>query len=374
MRLLLQIFLLLAIQPSLHTQSSRTINLSGKIYRPADTLVLLKPYEDIRYQGMKIPVASDSTFSFDFKESHVEAYELIFLSDFRSGGWREVIFFTDTDSLHFSLYSLNEFDKNRVSGSALTSQRDIYLQEQISTFSKSYSSLSQELSAFEKGTAEANRVKHQIDSLARVFTLWRHNHLTKTPSVLGLSEYYDILTNVHNSNLTSEDLDSLHQFWQDRFPENSLTPIVIATYNSLTQNESSSTFHDFDLLTEANKVGSLSAVISDSKYTLLDLWSPWCGPCLKKSKQVQKEYANLLKRGLTVIGVVGGITDVEAYSLSKQKHNYPWEVYREIKDEQGIWHKYGITYSGGRQFLIDSSGNILAAHPTVDEILAIIEK
>ena len=45
---------------------------------------------------------------------------------------------------------------------------------------------------------------------------------------------------------------------------------------------------------------------------------------------------------------------------SIDKYNYPWKTYIEISDKNRIWEKYGISNSGGAQFLINKDGIIVA--------------
>jgi hypothetical protein len=51
---------------------------------------------------------------------------------------------------------------------------------------------------------------------------------------------------------------------------------------------------------------------------------------------------------------------------------YPWLNLLELNDENKIWSKYGVSYSGGITILVDRDGTILAIRPTAEEVEKIL--
>lgn len=119
---------------------------------------------------------------------------------------------------------------------------------------------------------------------------------------------------------------------------------------------------------------AVSSYINKNKLTLIDLWAPWCGPCIKKSRDVQEIYDEIKPKGFGVIAVIGGIEDEEQYYKAIQKYDYPWGMFMELQNKNQIWEKYNISKSGGSQFLIDRKGEIRAINPSTEEIKKILEE
>ena len=46
----------------------------------------------------------------------------------------------------------------------------------------------------------------------------------------------------------------------------------------------------------------------------------------------------------------------------------------ELDKQNKIWDKYGIPNSGGKTFLVDKDGSILAIHPTADEVRELLNE
>ena len=128
---------------------------------------------------------------------------------------------------------------------------------------------------------------------------------------------------------------------------------------------------DVALTDGKNNYLKLSELVKEKKYIILDLWSPWCGPCIRKSKILKQKYSEI-NTNAQIIGVVGGISEIEKAENAINRLAYPWKSFVEISDRNQIWEKYGIANSGGAQFLINKDGKILAINPKLEELLKII--
>ncbi|NQX37536.1 Peroxiredoxin [Pedobacter steynii] len=84
---------------------------------------------------------------------------------------------------------------------------------------------------------------------------------------------------------------------------------------------------DFSALTPEGATLSLNEVVKKGKYTLIDFWASWCGPCRQENPNVVAAYAKFHEKGLNVLGV----------SLDKTEGAAAWK--KAIADDQLTWYQ-----------------------------------
>jgi hypothetical protein len=100
------------------------------------------------------------------------------------------------------------------------------------------------------------------------------------------------------------------------------------------------------------------------------------------SKQNKSDYTNLMipiynefaDQGFTIIGVACEYKSTEALKKRMEIEKFPWINLLELDNQNGIWDKYGVSNSGGRTFMVDSKGKILAINPTAAEVRELLNK
>ena len=342
--------------------------LIGKVFTQADTLVLVETHKDFRYNGYLIPVLPDSTFAFELRRAGaVTAYELMILNEVRSGGWKPARFFNDSDTISFKLYGLEENGEDVIRGSHLVDKRDRYQAARYQKFYRAFEGAYQKLDKAERDEERATGLA-RIDSLEKEMTAWQHGYLSSEPDLLGLSEHLTQLKKVHPDS-SLHHLADYHKFWMGVFPDH---PLAVYANGLFERNFGVGNPYVNFSIAHADHAMELATVVGANRFVLLDLWSPWCGPCIRKSRKVEEAYDTLKQHGLAVVSVCGGVKNDAAFDNAVKKFAYPWAVYPEISDENDIWALYGVSYSGGAQFLIDRSGVIVAKDPSVDEIIRLI--
>lgn len=82
--------------------------------------------------------------------------------------------------------------------------------------------------------------------------------------------------------------------------------------------------HYLDFTVNYNgKDEKLSDYVHPGKYTLVDFWASWCGPCIRQTKVIKELYEKYKDKGLDVVGVA--VWDEPENTLRAIKsHNLPW--------------------------------------------------
>lgn len=171
------------------------------------------------------------------------------------------------------------------------------------------------------------------------------------------------------------ELDSLKEacsLFEQNFPNHPYNELAQIRLDGLLQIKVGGEYVDFAFQDSIGNTLRLSDIISKNRFTLLDLWAPWCGPCIRKSQKILPVYEELKEKGFVVVGVIGGISTEEQYVKTVQKYKYPWLLTAEINDENKLWEKYCVSGGGGGQFLMDNKGKIIAINPSLEDIKRIL--
>ncbi|RXE72072.1 AhpC/TSA family protein [Muribaculaceae bacterium Isolate-002 (NCI)] len=82
-------------------------------------------------------------------------------------------------------------------------------------------------------------------------------------------------------------------------------------------------FTDFEVTYDGN-THRLSDYVGKGKYTLVDFWASWCGPCMRKMPHLKEIYAKYAPKGLEVVGVA--VWDEPENSIAKiSQLELPWK-------------------------------------------------
>ncbi|WP_127130913.1 peroxiredoxin family protein [Pseudoflavitalea rhizosphaerae] len=118
-------------------------------------------------------------------------------------------------------------------------------------------------------------------------------------------------------------------------------------------------YEDFVMQDTARSNVSSREITLKSRYTFIDFWASWCGPCRAQGRHLVPVYKQYRQKGFEVIGISLD-TDAKAWKKAILADGYPWTNLSDLKGfESPVSKKYGITEIP-RNFLIDSSGVIVA--------------
>ena len=103
------------------------------------------------------------------------------------------------------------------------------------------------------------------------------------------------------------------------------------------------------------------------KYTLIEFWASWCGPCRSSNPELLKEYELYKDKGFEIIGISLD-TNKEKWMKAVDKDGLVWE---NVSDLKGANNKVAMIY--GVQdlpdnFLIDEDGIIIARYLRGDNL------
>lgn len=109
---------------------------------------------------------------------------------------------------------------------------------------------------------------------------------------------------------------------------------------------------------EGNQI-LFSNIVEKSRYTLLDFWASWCGPCRKAVPDIKKMYEQYAGKGLAVVSVSLD-TDAEAWKKAVSELNMSW---LQLCNPDGGSREVGVAY--GIEFIptviiIDGKGKIVS--------------
>lgn len=113
---------------------------------------------------------------------------------------------------------------------------------------------------------------------------------------LGL---YLFLQQMYEMNLTQLN-EALEQYPQ--FKSSTRVNNYIAAMQKKEQTSPGHKYADFEITYEGKK-SKLSDYVRPGKYTIVDFWASWCGPCMRQAAVLKEIYAEYHDKGLEIVGV-----------------------------------------------------------------------
>lgn len=408
--LLLFICSVLIFSCKTETKITTTI-LKGKVIDRdySKSLHLIKKNGDYRIDYIEIPIINGE-FNYTLKSNIIEQYQMSFKDELDKGAWMRVDFFNDADTVKFTLNPKKNYKLNKIVGGKLNQKNTGFRNNSMLLFfdrAESYNSIIDSLYKIKQWDSEevteiyskiskekdrikqrklyetiekirkdkkdltpvARSIKNKIDAIIVDYRDWEANLIMTDKTLFGYSLLMDELySNTYEPNFDITVIEKQLKIYQSKFKNHPYTATSTNIINGIKNAKVGGFYKEISALSDDEKLVSLSKTISNNKLTLIDLWAPWCGPCIAKDKLLKPEYSKLKAKGFEVFAVVGGIKEKEQYEKTKKKYNYPWKLNYELNQEFKIWEKYNIGRSGGSQFLVNSKGKILAVNPYPKEI------
>ena len=343
---------------------------------------------------------------------HEKMYQLVFEEEYNRGGWFPHLFFSEQGTINFTLYPSDEREKHRIEGGSLTTEFYTYpysekkLGESQSQLYDEYNRLIDEnkwhspeaLCLLEKAEAattdegkrllwdefykmeESKKYTPEIqeihNELKRTTKIWQDKQLQYAKEYVGIVGFNILVIQMEDADDDRYVIDTalvkeiFNTIYAPKYPNHPYTEKMKLLMNKVRVGERFIDFEAPDL--NGNNV-KLSEQIQ-GKLSVIHLWASWCGPCLRKGRELTPIYEAYKSKGFTVVGVARERNNTNAMKAAIERHKYPWLNLVELHDSANIWVKYGLGNSGGGDFLVDENGVILIINPTAEEVKKILKE
>lgn len=377
-----------------------------------DSLVISRLGEDFRFKGVEIPII-DSSFEYSFEFTHSEALKIFYLEQIRRGGGVALLVFSEPGEITVSLYPDDEFDKCEVHGGKINKeykefqenlktlfwskikpnsdtlmtmmQRDEYYSDTMSIILSQYREASDSeekdrlreimtnLSGLNLDLSErAKTLSRNSDSIVNEMNIWKHDYIQEYPTIVS---YYllDEQLRYFEEEIDVIKAQTSYERLVQKFPEHPYNNTIKEFLDAQKYIKVGGEYIDFSAPDLHGDFVKLSDAI-DGKIALIDLWASWCGPCIRHSRSMIPVYEEFKDSDFTIVGVASEFDNTDRMVQVIEREGFPWMNLVELDKQNRIWEKYGIPNAGGKSFLVDRDGTILAIHPSAEEIKEILQK
>jgi len=380
------------------------LEIKGKVVNTdAKSILLMKPNQDMRFDSLITIPVENGMFYYKSKLKNPEAVDLML----GGGEGRFIPLFLENEKIELTIFSEEEFNKNIVNGGNLNAQYKKYKQDYENTFNDKtkplYDSISELFKNDEynsdkakalytelgesKSQDEKNVLYKKLDDLKKA-----DQHLSPKAKILEdklkpiyeeqkrfkqefiennptIVSYYFLLQELiyYKDNVDVNLAKTNYQRLSKANPNHPYNELALDLINAIDNIKVGRKYIDFSAPDLNGNEIKLSNEI-DGKIAILDLWATWCGPCIAKSRSMVPLYNEYKDKGFTIVGVAGEFENTDRLVKHLEKEKLPWLNLVELDRKNNIWQKYGVGNAGGRIFLIDKNGEILAIEPTAEEV------
>ena len=133
----------------------------------------------------------------------------------------------------------------------------------------------------------------------------------------------------------------------------------------------STLFVDIKGLTPEGTELSLSDLVGETDYVLVDFWASWCGPCRRFIPVLKELYASQEDGHFEILSCSVD-QDVMAWQVALNEEQMPWPQIRDGREGNYVCaERYAIMFIP-TTILIDKEGIIIARNPTEPELEEIL--
>ena len=216
-------------------------------------------------------------------------------------------------------------EENSVSG---TANNDIY-----QAYKKEAGALNKEMRALYQKSKEEGLTEEQNAEIEKQYEEVSNKLETLTFNTIDTNITNAVGIHLWPNNAYSMELSQLKELAAKvpaEFQSNERIANLLKRIEILEKTAVGQKFTDFSMPDPDGKTIKLSDIISKNKYTLIDFWASWCGPCRREMPNVVAAYKEFNKKGF---GIVGVSLDSKAEDWKKaiKDLNMTWDHMSDLK-------------------------------------------
>lgn len=403
-----------------------TCKIIGQIIgRDSKSLLLFRATEDPDRVTKTIIPVNNGKFEYTLNAPFIEAYFLMFQDESEIGTYRYIYFFSEPGTTVFKLHSLEECNQDEIIGGKLTSEYYSFIKMNSNTYQPQKMRIRDSIAELKKRdgyfsiefimqqaklneamsrteaensnerdletavsqtqvvqnmintgdyvTQKGKALNDKMDSIIVLENRHRLDYIKNNPTLVSyyfLIEYAKAIEDCQG--ITINDIKSILPMFTVNYPGHPYTNLIAVMVESLSQIKIGGAFYDFTAPDLNGKLYKVSEII-EGKYAVIDLWASWCGPCINGSRNFLPIYEEFKDKGFTICGVAREYKNTDALRQRIHKEKFPWVNLVELDDKNQIWLHYSVQ-GGGRKFLVDNKGVIIAIEPSPEEIREILNE
>ena len=100
--------------------------------------------------------------------------------------------------------------------------------------------------------------------------------------------------------------------------------------------------------------------VKDAKLVMINLWEPWCGPCVGEMPDLEKVYEEFKDEGFVILGVFTDFTQDETTSEILEEAGITYPILRATKEFEGFQTSYVPT-----SVFLTGEGKLISTEPVI---------
>jgi len=216
---------------------------------------------------------------------------------------------------------------------------------------------------------EATRTAAQqtLDSLQKEVTKFHKQFIIDhVPSAFS-----DMIYAYTMQEFTEEEQEEILKLFGEKQPDFPVYKSIMAEREAAKASEVGAQLADFTMPSPDGKDIRVNDIVAKNKYTLIDFWASWCGPCRAEMPTVVKAYTDYHQKGFEVIGVSLD-EKKEAWVKAIDQLKMPWPQMSDLKGWECEAAQMFNIRSIPANLLVDQQGKIIAKDLRGEDLLNIM--